>query len=87
MNNVNRNIFYKKTFEHNNGGKYDDEWIKLGAMEFWDCGQLITTRKKNQLNEKLDDLIFNNWSLHICDSYVHTKCWTHRYIDNQTCWV
>ena len=87
INNKNKNIVYKKTFSAKNNYKiYNDEWIKLGSNTFWDCGQMITIRKK-QTNQKLDDLIFKSWSLHICDSYVHTKCWIHRFIDNETCWI
>ena len=72
--------FYEKTFE-TNGRKYADEWVAMGAAEFWDCGQRVQTRTLK------NGAVIENWSLHNCDSYVHSKCWAHRLIDNQTCWV
>ena len=83
VNNEEKSIFYKKTFENK---KYSDEWVKMGATKFWDCGEFVQTRKK-AANEKKDDLVFNHWSLHNCDPYVQSKCWTHRFIDNETCWT
>eukprot|EP01083_Nonionella_stella_P179072 634584_1 len=66
---IDRNIFYKKTFENT---KYDDEWVQMGQSAFWDCGQMTEVVKDGVEN------VFRSWSLHICDSYVHSKCWIHR---------
>ena len=80
--------YYKQMFEN---GRYDDEWVRLGAMEFWDCGRLFTVHKKvpggKGKAQRAEDKIFKHWSLRDCDSYVHSKCWTHRLVDDQTCWT
>ena len=81
--------FYKKKGMHR-GSRYDDEWIQLGAKRFWDCGRLLELRKKvhgGKGRKKKEEKIFKLWSLRDCDSYVHSKCWTHRFVDDTTCWT